>query len=58
MYYWWRYTGLSVAVHLAEKGLKVILLESQTNGSGRSGKSVGFVNAGTWRCAKPRVRFN
>jgi len=42
------YTGLSAAIHLAEKGVKVILLESQTIGSGGSGKSVGLVNAGTW----------
>ncbi|WP_299078381.1 FAD-binding oxidoreductase [uncultured Paraglaciecola sp.] len=42
------YTGLSAAIHLAEKGFKVILLESQTIGGGASGKSVGLVNAGTW----------
>lgn len=42
------YTGLSAAIHLAEKGVKVTLLESQTIGSGGSGKSVGLVNAGTW----------
>ena len=42
------YTGLSAAIHLAEKGVKVILLESQAIGSGGSGKSVGLVNAGTW----------
>ncbi|MGP5216717.1 L-pipecolate oxidase [Psychrobacter celer] len=42
------YTGLSAAIHLAEKGVKVVLLESQSIGSGSSGKSVGLVNAGTW----------
>lgn len=42
------YTGLSAAIHLAEKGVKVILLESQVIGSGGAGKSVGLVNAGTW----------
>ncbi|MDN5733728.1 MAG: FAD-binding oxidoreductase [Psychrobacter sp.] len=42
------YTGLSAAIHLAEKGIKVVLLESQSIGSGGSGKSVGLVNAGTW----------
>ena len=42
------YTGLSAAIHLAEKGVKVVLLESQKIGSGGSGKSVGLVNAGTW----------
>jgi glycine/D-amino acid oxidase-like deaminating enzyme len=42
------FTGLSAAIHLAEKGINVVLLESQTIGSGGSGKSVGLVNAGTW----------
>ena len=42
------YTGLSAAIHLAEKCIKVVLLESHTIGSGGSGKSVGLVNAGTW----------
>lgn len=42
------YTGLSAAIHLAEKGVKVILLENQAIGHGGSGKSVGLVNAGTW----------
>ena len=42
------YTGLSAAIHLAEKGIKVVLLESHSIGSGGSGKSVGLVNAGTW----------
>ena len=42
------YTGLSAAIHLAEKGVEVILLEGHTIGSGGSGKSVGLVNAGTW----------
>ncbi|MGP5542843.1 L-pipecolate oxidase [Psychrobacter celer] len=42
------YTGLSAAIHLAEKGVKIVLLESQSIGSGGSGKSVGLVNAGTW----------
>lgn len=42
------YTGLSAAIHLAEKGISSVVLESQTIGSGGSGKSVGYVNAGTW----------
>lgn len=42
------FTGLSSAIHLAEKGVAVVLLESQIIGSGGSGKSVGLVNAGTW----------
>lgn len=42
------FTGLSAAIHLAEQGIDVVLLESQAIGSGGSGKSVGLVNAGTW----------
>lgn len=42
------YTGLSAAIHLAEKGVRVVVLEGNTIGSGGSGKSVGLVNAGTW----------
>ena len=42
------YTGLSAAIHLAEKGVSVVVLEGNTIGSGGSGKSVGLVNAGTW----------
>lgn len=42
------YTGLSTALHLAEYGLSVCLIECQEVGSGGSGRNVGFVNAGTW----------
>lgn len=42
------YTGLSTALHLAECGLSVCLIECQEVGSGGSGRNVGFVNAGTW----------
>lgn len=42
------YTGLSAAIHLRERGIDAIVLESQHIGSGGSGKSVGLVNAGTW----------
>ena len=42
------YTGLSAAIHLAEKGVSVVVLEAHQVGSGGSGKSVGLVNAGTW----------
>lgn len=42
------YTGLSAAIHLAEKQVSVAVLESQHVGYGGSGRSVGFVNAGTW----------
>lgn len=42
------YTGLSAAIHLAEKGLSVCVLEAHTVGAGGSGCNVGLVNAGTW----------
>lgn len=43
------YTGLSSALHLAEGGVSVVLLEAKGIGYGGSGRSAGFVNAGTWR---------
>lgn len=42
------FTGLSTAIHLAENGYKVAMLEANTIGSGGSGRNVGLVNAGTW----------
>lgn len=42
------FTGLSAALHLAEYGKSVCVLECQEIGSGGSGRNVGFVNAGTW----------
>ncbi|MTD12027.1 FAD-dependent oxidoreductase [Acinetobacter sp. YIM 103518] len=42
------FTGLSAAIHLAEAGYSVSLIEGQTIGSGGSGRNVGLVNAGTW----------
>ncbi|SEQ10782.1 Glycine/D-amino acid oxidase [Amphritea atlantica] len=42
------YTGLSTALHLAEKGVDVIVLEAQEIGFGGSGRNVGLVNAGLW----------
>ncbi|WP_299202453.1 FAD-binding oxidoreductase [uncultured Amphritea sp.] len=42
------YTGLSTALHLAEKGVNVIVLEAQEIGFGGSGRNVGLVNAGLW----------
>src|SRR5450631_2801995 len=39
-------TGLSTALHAAEKGAKVILLEAQEPGWGASGRNGGQVNAG------------
>lgn len=41
-------TGLSTALHLAEAGVGVTLLESGDIPSGGSGRSVGLVNAGLW----------
>ncbi|WP_159589190.1 NAD(P)/FAD-dependent oxidoreductase [Chelativorans xinjiangense] len=42
------FTGLSVALHLAEAGAKVAVLEASEIGHGGSGRNVGLVNAGMW----------
>ncbi|MFD1199302.1 NAD(P)/FAD-dependent oxidoreductase [Brucella gallinifaecis] len=42
------FTGLSTALHLAEKGTSVIVLEGIEIGYGGSGRNVGLVNAGMW----------
>lgn len=42
------YTGLSAALHLAEAGLSVILLEAKEIGFGGAGRNVGLINAGMW----------
>ncbi|MBV6648582.1 MAG: FAD-binding oxidoreductase, partial [Hoeflea sp.] len=42
------YTGLSTALHAAEKGLDACVLESRQIGFGGSGRNVGLVNAGLW----------
>ncbi|MFT3988830.1 NAD(P)/FAD-dependent oxidoreductase [Aestuariivirga sp.] len=42
------YTGLSAALHLAEKGVKVTVLEAVEAGFGASGRNSGLVNAGMW----------
>ena len=42
------FTGLSAAIHLAEKGKSVVLLEAHHIAYGGSGRNVGLVNAGTW----------
>jgi glycine/D-amino acid oxidase-like deaminating enzyme len=42
------YTGLSTALHLAEGGTDVALLEAVEIGFGGAGRNVGLVNAGTW----------
>jgi glycine/D-amino acid oxidase-like deaminating enzyme len=42
------YTGLSAALHLAEAGVDVVLLEAQEFGFGGAGRNVGLINAGMW----------
>jgi len=42
------YTGFSTALHLAERGVRVVLLEGAEIGFGGSGRNVGLVNAGMW----------
>ena len=40
------YTGLSSALHLAERGYKVIVLEAETVAFGASGRNGGHVGIG------------
>ncbi|MCU0911113.1 MAG: FAD-binding oxidoreductase [Rhodobacteraceae bacterium] len=42
------YTGLSTALHAAERGLSVHLVEAERIGHGGSGRNVGLVNAAAW----------
>lgn len=42
------FTGLSAAIHLAERGKSVTLVEAHHIAFGGSGRNVGLVNAGTW----------
>lgn len=42
------FTGISTALHLAERGIAVAVLEAKTIGHGASGRNVGLVNAGMW----------
>lgn len=42
------YTGLSAALHLAQAGRSVILLEAKDIGFGGAGRNVGLINAGMW----------
>lgn len=42
------FTGSSAALHLAEAGVDVVLLEARHIGYGGSGRNVGLVNAGLW----------
>jgi glycine/D-amino acid oxidase-like deaminating enzyme len=42
------FTGLSAALHLAEKGVNVAVVEAKGLGHGGSGRNVGLVNSGLW----------
>ncbi|HYB57318.1 MAG TPA: FAD-dependent oxidoreductase [Alphaproteobacteria bacterium] len=42
------YTGMSTALHLAERRLGVVVLEAVEIGYGAAGRSTGLVNAGLW----------
>lgn len=42
------FTGLSTALHSADKGLDCLVLEAERIGHGGSGRNVGLVNAGVW----------
>ena len=42
------FTGLSTALHAAERGIDCHVLEARHIGHGGSGRNVGLVNAGLW----------
>jgi glycine/D-amino acid oxidase-like deaminating enzyme len=42
------FTGISAALHLAEAGHHVIVLEGNEIGFGGAGRNVGLINAGMW----------
>ena len=42
------YTGLSAALHAAQAGASVVVLDGAEIGFGGSGRNVGLVNAGMW----------
>ncbi|MBI1779096.1 MAG: FAD-binding oxidoreductase [Proteobacteria bacterium] len=42
------YTGLSTALHLAERGVAAVVLEAAEIGFGAAGRNSGLVNAGMW----------
>ncbi len=42
------FTGLSAALHLAQAGCSVIVLEGNEIGFGAAGRNVGLINAGMW----------
>ena len=44
------YTGLSTALHCAEKGLSAHVLDANQIGFGGSGRNCGLVNAALWLC--------
>lgn len=46
------YTGLSTALHLAERGANVIVLEAKEIGFGGAGRNVGLINGGMWTMPK------
>ena len=43
------FTGISTALHLAERGVSVALIEAGAVGHGGSGRNAGLVNAGIWK---------
>jgi glycine/D-amino acid oxidase-like deaminating enzyme len=42
------FTGLSAALHLAERGIKAVVLEGKQIGFGGAGRNVGLINGGMW----------
>jgi glycine/D-amino acid oxidase-like deaminating enzyme len=42
------FTGTSAALHAAERGARVVVLEAVDIGFGAAGRNVGLVNAGMW----------
>lgn len=50
------YTGLSAALHLAERGADAVVLEAVQIGFGGAGRNVGLVNAGMWVMPDELVR--
>jgi glycine/D-amino acid oxidase-like deaminating enzyme len=50
------YTGLSTAIHLAEKGVRVVVLEAQQSGWGCSGRNAGHCTPTFHFYSIPKVR--
>lgn len=42
------FTGMSAALHLAERGIKTCVLEAKQIGYGGAGRNVGLINGGMW----------